>query len=226
MLEREPLALTRRDVPDAIFPSDNTDGIPLLDLRMQATDVHLPVMTWGSVKRQREMPGTWHFYTEDYRFEALWRDPSPVVNTRCNAAAEPNFTTSEQMSRAVAVYQIYRKRWIARYWQSRGVPVFVDLNVAPQWTDENLLGVPEGWRAWITRGYEDRLDWTDVEWQLARARCGREDLIFAVYGGGERVAEMCRRYARDGWVYLPETMDQRKGRVLRRFGAEDDAAAN
>lgn len=144
--------LTRRDVPDALFATDNALGIPLLDVGLQATYVHLPVRTWGSVKRNQVMRGTWHFYTDDYRFEALWTDPSGVVNSECNAAVEPNFSTSEQMPEVVGWYQIYRKRWLARYWQSHGIPVFVDLNVAPRFYYANLLGVPRGWRSWMTRG--------------------------------------------------------------------------
>ena len=69
-------------VPDAVWPTDNDWGVPLLDINLQAKAVDLPFKGWGSIKRKARMQGTWHFYTEDYRFEALWRDPSPVAYTR------------------------------------------------------------------------------------------------------------------------------------------------
>lgn len=203
--------LTRRDVPDALFASDNPFGIPTLDGRLQAEYTHLPVMTWGAVKRNQVMRGTWHFYTEDYRFEALWSDPSGVVNSRCVAVVEPNFTTSEQMPRAVALYQIYRKRWLGRYWQSRGIQVFVDLNVAPAWVEDNLFGVPRGWNAYMTRGYYNRTEALGNELTLARRHSGLENPLFVVYGGGAAVRCFCER---EGVLYCPETMDVRKGMGL------------
>lgn len=71
--------LSRWDVPDAVFASDNDLGIPLLDANLQAAAVVAPVQPWGmgAGARTRKNAGTWHFYTDDYRFDALWRDPSP-----------------------------------------------------------------------------------------------------------------------------------------------------
>jgi hypothetical protein len=199
--------LSVRDVPDCLFPTDNDFGIPVLDLRYEAVFVDLPVRTWGSTSRNQKMPGTWHFYTDDYRFSALWTDPSPLINSLCVAAVECNFTTSEQMPAAVAIYRTYQKRWLARFWQAHGVRVFVDLNVAPEWYDLNLQGVPRGWRAYMTRGYADRLDSLDNEYCLACERAGTEDILFAVYGGGKPVAEWCRSR---GVIHVPETMAVRK----------------
>lgn len=206
--------LSRADVPDALFPSDNAFGIPLLDLALQADYPHLPVMTWGAVKRNQTMLGTWHFYTDDYRYEALWSDPSPVVNSRCVAVVEPNFTTSEQMAKAVALYQIYRKRWLARYWQSQGLRIFVDLNVAPDWYHDNMLGVPRGWRAYMTRGYADRVGYLAYEHFLATCQALTDDILFCVYGGGDAVRQWCLEHASVGAIYIAETCDVRKGKGL------------
>jgi hypothetical protein len=195
--------LTRADVPDALFPTDNDWTIPLLDVRGQASAVDLPVVAWGSVVRTARMPGTWHFYTGDERYTALWSDPSPVANSACVNAVEPNFSIYDQMPRAVALYRIYQKRWIARFWQSLGIRIFADLNVAEPHADLNLLGIPDGWRAWATRGYEERMDATEREHGLACARAGTDDLLFLVYGGGKAVADLCGRH---GWVHIQERM--------------------
>lgn len=207
--ESEP-ELERLDVPDAVWPTDNDWGVPLLDANLQARAVDLPFVAWGTGKypRKSRMPGTWHFYTEDYRFEALWSDPSPVVNTRCVNAVEPNFSCYDQMARAFALFQIYRKRWLARYWQSQGLRVLVDLNVAVPFYDLNLLGVPKGWGAWATRGYSDRIDNTAQEYQMAVDHAGTTSILFVVYGGGKKVKEACQS---NGWLWFDEETNNKIG---------------
>ncbi len=195
-------------VPDALFPSDNDWGIPSLDSELQATMVDLPVSLWGASTRRVRMPGTWLFYCDDYRFEALWRDPSEVVNTRCMNAVEPNFTVGPQTPRAVALWHIYRKRWMARWWQNYGIRIFVDMNVdTTTFGDVMLLGVPEGWKAYATRGYSERMDFTVLEYELAKQHAGVEPL-FLVYGGGMAVKALAQDR---GWVWISEHMDQKHG---------------
>ena len=203
--------LTRRDVPDALFATDNDFGIPRLDPDLQADYVHLPVLVWGSLKRNQVCRGTYCFYTDDYRFEALWSDPSGIVNSQCVAIVEPNFSISNQMVRAVSMHQIYRKRWLARFWQTHGIRTFVDLNVAPDRYYDNLLGVPRGWKAWMTRGYADGLHFLKHEYRIATDHAETEDILFAVYGGGRPVQELCTERA---WIWIPETCDQRKGKFF------------
>lgn len=207
--------LTRADVPDALYPTDNEWEVPALDLRMQADAVDLPVTAWGQGgSRKRAMPGTYHFYTEDYRFQGLWTDPTPLVNSGCVAAVEPNFSAYKQTPLPVALWGVYRKRYLARYWQSQGVRVFVDLNVAEPFRDLNLLGVPRGWRAYATRGYVDRLDATVREYEAACERAGTDDVLFWVYGGGETVRRLC---GERGWIHVDEqrTVAKRAPRLLR-----------
>lgn len=204
----------RWEVPDALFATDNALGIPVLDITKQGEFAATPFMPWGATKRNQRMPGVWHFYTDDYRYEALWRDPTPLLRTDCRAAIEPNFTTSEQMPFAVGWYQIYRKRWIARYWQEHGVSIFVDMNVAPAFYHANLCGVPYGWKKFATHGYKDRLEWLDFEYDLACERRGGTDIDFVVYGGSAEVEAHCQERASLGYLYMPEIMDCRKGKRI------------
>lgn len=200
----EDIPLTRYDVPDALWPTDNDYEIPLLDENMQADAVDLPLSIWGAGKRKARMNGTWAFYTDDYRFEALWDDPSDVVNTQCVNVVEPNFTTTQQMPFPVCLYNIYRKRWLARWWQSMGLRVFVDLNVHPKLYETNLLGVPQGWKAYATRGYSAQLDLLEREYELAKQHAGGGTLLFFVYGGGKTVRDYCRAH---GLVWFDEVMN-------------------
>lgn len=197
-------------VPDAIWPSDNEWGVPTLLLDGQALAVAAPVLVWGTGGRKHiRFSGTWHFYTDDYRFERLWKDPAPVAQTGAVAAAEVNFTVTDQYPVAMALYQTYRKRWLSRYWQSLGMRIFVDLNVGELHREMNLLGVPKGWTAWATRGYTARLDALRREYEAACEHAGTREILFVICGGGAQVKDAAREI---GAVWIPEQRDIAKGK--------------
>lgn len=198
-------------VPDSLWPTDNEWGIPLLDIERQADAFDVPIETWGAKGRGRTMAGTYHFYTNDGRFEALWRNPLKLVQSGCVNVVEPNFSVYDQVPRAVALWATYRKRWLARFWQSRGVRIFVVLNVARPYDDVNMMGVPRGWKAYATRGYESRLDMTAEELEIARVHSGSASPLFLVYGGSARVRDWCNA---NGAVWVAEDMDRGKGKYL------------
>ena len=207
---------SRQDIPDCIWPTDNEFGIPLLRLDLQADALDLPVVQYGTRMRKKEMRGTWAFYVDDYRFSALWKNPAPIMNTRAVNIIEPNFSVFDTTPKALAVYQTYRKRFLARTWQElAGLRVFVDLNVAWEHSELNLAGVPAGWRSYATRGYSDRIHVLEMELDIARLKRGGDDLLFVVYGGGRVVKEYCQQF---GMVYVPEQQDKAQCRAIAEDG--------
>jgi hypothetical protein len=199
--------ITGADVPNTVWPSDNAEGVPTLLLERQAGMVDLPFARWGRGCRKSRMRGTWHFYTDDYRFSRLWGRPQDVVNSACVATVEPNWSVHAQTPPAVALWQTYRKRWLARLWQEHGIRVLVDLHVAHEHAGTNLLGVPLGWRSFATRGSASRLDLLEQEHALALSVAGDDSrpVLFVVYGGGGGVAEVCRQR---GWIHFGEEADE------------------
>lgn len=190
-------------VPDCLFESNNEFDIPTLRADLQATQVLNPVAPWGYSARDARNIGTYHFYVDDYRFTGLWDDPNRLVKAGVPVIIEPNLSLYDNTPRGYALFLIFKKRWIARYWQSFGIRVFVDLNVSHKFTEENLLGVPKGWNAYATRGYSDRLQLLEEEFNLAKKHSGRDDPYFVVYGGGEKV----RQWVRDNnLTYLEQVM--------------------
>ena len=185
--------------PDVAFGSDNDWGIPLLDIGACPSSLPLPFMPWGCQGRSKKMPGTWHFYVDDDKFNRLWIFPDGVVASNPSCLVEPNFTIPPDASRAVALYQIYRKRFISRWWQSQGFMTLVDLNVAEQFEDLNLLGVPAGWGAFCTRGSWD-LGRLVHQFAIAKSISDSESPLFIVYAGGKDVELLCMQY---GWQYYP-----------------------
>lgn len=195
-------------IPSALWPSDNSFGIPTLRLDMQPMGLVPPFTRWGRDARKSRMRGTWHMYTDDARFSRLWERPQDMLNSGCAATVEPNWSVTDGMPRVAALWATYRKRWLARTWQEHGVRVWVDLFVADCHADDNLLGVPLGWRAFATRGSSRSAD--DLEREVARVEA-RSDTTpsMVVYGGSRAVRELC---AARGWLWLPEEADVARGR--------------
>ena len=68
----------------------------------------------------------------------------------------------------IKIERIYQKRWISRSLQECGIKVWIDLNVSRRYAELNLIGVPIGYNAFITRGYADRIDDLNYEYTLAQ----------------------------------------------------------
>ena len=192
-------------IPDAVYPSDNEAEVPLLRLDRQAEVCEIPFVCFGEQKRTYNMGnrGTLHFYTEDYRFNAIWEHPEKILQHKPAQIVEPNFSMYNEMPVAFAMQAVYKKRFIARAMQDRGVRIFVDLNVSSKFYKLNMLGVPLGWSSFCTRGYSDRINYLEFEYELAKSYAGDNPLLFVIYGGGLE----CKRFARaHGCVYISPTV--------------------
>lgn len=177
---------------DRIYDSNNEFDIPTLRLEEQPMNgLSLPFSAWGADTRLKKDISTYHFYVEDYRFEAIWKDPVVVLNSGCEAIVEPNLSLFDTTPIAYGLHQIYKKRWIARYWQECGVKVYADLNVSQKFYQYNRLGIPNGYNAFATRGYADRQEYLKMEIQIAREISGKDNPNMIVYGGGEKIKELC-----------------------------------
>jgi len=203
--------------PDRL-PKDHWEldelGVPLLDLGLQADNFHYPILVWGAQARN-ERAGVFLFYTEDYRYSRLWAEPDNLVAVAPVALVEPNYSIYTDYPYPLALYEIYRKRWLARYWQDHSIRIFVDLNVGRNYADLNLAGVPKGWGAYATRGYSDRLNDLEDEINLAQQHAGDRYLNFIVYGGGAVVKDYCLER---GLVWISEDRDRAKGKYVEYVG--------
>ncbi len=178
---------------DRLYDSDNVFDIPTLRIDCQPENgVLLPVSAWGADSRQKKGIQTYHFYVDDYRFEAIWKDPMKVLLSDCSCVVEPNLSLFDTTPVAYGLQQIYKKRWISRYWQECGVKVYADLNVSLKFREYNRMGIPDGYNAFATRGYDDRIETLETELQLAREISGKETPNLVVYGGGKRIKAFCQ----------------------------------
>ena len=176
-----------------LFPSDNDLEIPLLRLDMQPKAADIPFVGYGEQARTFKMEGkgTLHFYVDDYRFTAIWKDFAPILAHNPKNIVEPNFSLYAETPTAFGLQEIYKKRAIARKMQDLGYPVFVDLNVNHKFYKLNMLGVPRGYSAFCTRGYSERLPYLEFEWKLAKDWADGNPLLFVIFGGGAQ----CKQFA-------------------------------
>lgn len=191
--------------PDCLFPSNNIYDIPTLLIEQQPSELYLPFKPYGADSRDKKVPGTYHFYVDDYRFEGIWDNPRNIVNSDCIAVVEPNLSLFDTTPLSYGLYLIYKKRWIARYFQSFDIKVFVDLNVSKKFVEYNKLGIPEGYNAFATRAYADRLESLESEIQTARQISGLDSPLFIVYGGGIKAKEIS---AKNNCIFVEQFMNK------------------
>ena len=180
------------------FNSRNEWGIPDLLPELQATSAEIAHLhQWGSRGRNKRIPnGTAiHFYTDDWRFNRALNDPRIIIAMGCEMVVEPNCSTSPDMPLAVALHKAYKKRWFSRYLQSHGVKIFVDLYVEPEFAHVNLIGVPDGWHAYFTRGHPDQTHLINLDLATAQHHADKTAVDFSVWSGGRGAKKEANRLA-------------------------------
>jgi len=203
--------------PDVVFPTDDEWGIPRLDPRMQADGPQFPVTVWRTQGKRHPMHGTWTFYADDLKFDGLWRNPGAILESKPSYVVEPNFSTHPQFPPAKVLWDTYRKRWLARWWQTKGLRVFVDLTVCPEFQAINFRGVPRGWKAYAVRTHRDSRD-IQADFVAACEHAGTDDLVFLVYSGGASIKTLCNER---GWFWVPDQCNVAREAAKARKGSTD-----
>lgn len=113
-------------------------------------DAYFYVYGSAAIEKVRSSDMIVAFYTHDYKFEAVWNDPrkftARMINMGIRAVLSPNFSIWEQCPLAFEVWQTYRARWLARYWQEAGLNVIPDILLSnfgdKQRFELRLMGIP------------------------------------------------------------------------------------
>ena len=156
--------------------------------------VELPIDPWGVEGRYKKHMNAYHFYVDDYRFERLFKDPIALLMSGCKQIVEPNCSIHDNTPKPFALWQIYRKRFLARYFQECGVQVFADLNVSHRFAEFNRLGIPDGYNAFFTRGVSGWQNHLDLNLEMAQRISGLDHPNLNVYGGGSDIEEWCYKH--------------------------------
>lgn len=194
-------------VRDVLYESDNDFEIPNLLIEMQADKLELPLSPWGANSRLRKDVATYHFYVDDYRFEALFKNPVNLLESGCKAVVEPNCSCHDQTPIAWGLQLIYKKRWLSRYLQECGIKVYADLNVSHKFIQYNKMGIPKGYNAFFTRGLDGWMESLMSDLKVAQEISGIERPNLIVYGGGEKVKKFCQKA---GLLYVTDFINEKK----------------
>ncbi len=147
------------------FPSSNRYGIP--DLRPDMLCNVLPTRTWGG-NGDNMVSGqvylcTWanaaippeaagsllNFYCDDYKFEVVWNQHVQFLERlktyKLAGVCSPDFSTYWKLPLAIKLFQNYRSRWVARYWQEAGIRIIPSLSRSgiPDLAAEDCAGMPK-----------------------------------------------------------------------------------
>ena len=129
-----------------LYPGEAVYGIPsLLPVELPAS---LPTRftPWPARKHAAPRNGL-HFFVDDYRFEPLWKSPRRYARVleRAPLVLGPDFSVYADWPRAMALWNVYRARWLCRELQDMGVAVVPSVTWGdPDTFDFAFLGLPRG----------------------------------------------------------------------------------
>lgn len=154
--------------PEMFFESDEIYQIPPL-LPEMLGDPPDPVDVWaGPDASDPDWPGWWvycygsdsirgldwsrtilAFYVDDYRFEGWFLAPhvytAKALNAGLTTIVSPNFSVYSYMAEALQIFQVYRARWMGRYFQEAGLKVIPDAYWGNQYHRHFVnAGIPKG----------------------------------------------------------------------------------
>lgn len=131
----------------AQFEGDGEYDIPkLLPTHIDnLKDIPLQGFNFALKEKRPENIGV-HFFLHDYQFERVWNYPDRYTEVLSKFAfvLSPDFSPYSDMPRALKIYNVYRNRWCARYWQEFGIDVIPTVT----WSDDDSLrycldGIPK-----------------------------------------------------------------------------------
>lgn len=157
----------------AQFEGDGEYDIPmLLPTHIDnLADIPLQGFNYALKEKRPENIGV-HFFLHDYQFERVWNYPDRYteVLSRFAFVLSPDFSPYSDSPRAIQIYNVYRNRWCARYWQEYGINVIPTIT----WANDDSLsyclnGVPKHSTIAISTMGEGR--W--AKWQSLRRNWNR-----------------------------------------------------
>lgn len=116
------------NIKKGFFESSNSYGIP----DVKADEFEINELIPYRVDSNRN--GTAHFFLDDYRFERCFKNPDSQIEElkKYTGVLSPDFSMYLNYPKALQIWQVYRNRWCAAYWQSLGIKVIPTIS----WSDE------------------------------------------------------------------------------------------
>lgn len=78
-----------------------------------------------------------HFFLDDYHFEGVWNSPIKTLARiqKIGKSLTPDFSIYVDMPKALQIFNVYRNRWLGKFWQDNGVIVIPTVS----WGDKSTF---------------------------------------------------------------------------------------
>ena len=224
---------------EVIFSSSNPWGVPDLEEEMLCTVP--PDGTWDRSNQSmsetawycqsaRPFPedregGILGFFTEDYRFESYWNKKSEksltLLDEEWDGVCLPDFSIYYDEPFAIQLWNLYRSRWLGRFWQSLGIPVMPIIQASGD-EDANecfIQTLPKRapviafqCRTIIRRG-KGKQRWARAKATIADTIKLIEPKIIVIYGGIELKKQLGALPKGVEYVFIDSYMTKRRHRM-------------
>jgi hypothetical protein len=139
-------------------------------------------------------------YVRDEKLEPIWSDiveyTIELVRRKWYAVGGVNLSTHDSLTTMESLWQIWRKRWMERYWQEAGIKVVPDIDFCDDRTLEYVVrGLPERPNSACiqlqTGNNKDNIQFINRAYQLVFSRCVPKRLL--VYGANKPNQDLLMR---------------------------------
>lgn len=155
------------------FPTKSWYGMPAMAPTNTTGNKMLRFMDWNTISTKERKKYIAHFYYDDYKFIAAWREPDKYIDRlkEFRAVISPDFSLYTDFPRALQILSCYRRQWCGAYWQEKGIDVIPDV----VWGDKDSYdycfdGIPKGGTVAVsTVGVRNDQTWNGKEDDLFKA---------------------------------------------------------
>lgn len=150
------------------FPINSFYGMPEMETTHTTGDKFLRFCDWKEVDDLSEYIA--HFYYDDYKFIAAWREPDKYIERlrQFKAVVSPDFSLYTDFPRALQILSCYRRQWCGAFWQYHGIDVIPDV----VWGDKDSYsycfdGIPKGGTVAVSSvGVKNDAEWNNKDGEL------------------------------------------------------------
>lgn len=114
---------------DWLFETDNEYGFPVVCSSPDFSATDLLPFHLAKKQYKNDLDKAVHFFIDDYKFEQLWSSPFKYVPMFRNYGniISPDFSIWSVQPYALNIFNMYRSRYLTRFYQEFGVNVLVDV---------------------------------------------------------------------------------------------------
>jgi hypothetical protein len=120
------------------FASIGTYDFPIV-IRQNVSLDELRLIGFSETRQseQKHRSATVHFFEDDDKFDEVWNNPPKYVAKlrQYRQVLSPDFSQYGDMPAAIQIFNVYRNRWCAAYWQQQGLVVIPTIS----WSDNASL---------------------------------------------------------------------------------------